>query len=169
MPFIRFQGASVAVQRFGLSSQSIPDCRNAHLFPMVVDNAALVACMRFKADPRDRPHTPEIPMNLKLPITVIDELADDEIRAAGELDLASGDIRIVRYEDYDVDTQGLPAQHKEYEFTVGILSNGGRDIEFGVRVDRMSGRYSVTPDELLEIKGRAAKLFSQPPGGAKTN
>jgi hypothetical protein len=27
----------------------------------------------------------------------------------------------------------------------------------------MSGRYSVTPDELLEIKGRAAKLFSQAP------
>jgi hypothetical protein len=24
----------------------------------------------------------------------------------------------------------------------------------------------VTPDELLEIKGRAAKLFSQPPGPA---
>ena len=44
----------------------------------------------------------KIPMNLKLSITVIDELSDDEIRS----------------------------------------------------------------DELLEIKGRAAKLFSQPPGGA---
>jgi len=105
-------------------------------------------------------------MNLKLPITVVDELADDEIRAEGELDLASGDIRIVRYEDYDIATQGLPAHHKDYEFTVGVLSNGGRDVEFGVRVDRMSGRYSVTPDELFEIKGRAAKLFSQPPGPA---
>jgi hypothetical protein len=105
-------------------------------------------------------------MNLKLPITVVDELADHEIRAVGELDLASGDIRIVRYEDYDIATQGLPAHHKDYEFTVGVLSSGGRDVEFGVRVDRMSGRYSVTPDELLEIKGRAAKLFSQPPGAA---
>ena len=105
-------------------------------------------------------------MNLKLPITVVDELADDEIRAVGELDLASGDIRIVRYEDYDIATQGLPARHKDYEFTVGVLSSGGRDVEFGVRVDRMSGRYSVTPDELLEIKSRAAKLFSQPPGKA---
>ena len=108
-------------------------------------------------------------MNLKLPITVVDELADYEIRAMGELDLASGDIKIVQYEDYDIATQGLPAQHQDYEFTVGILSNGGRDIEFGVRVDRMSGRYSVTPDELLEIKGRAAKLFSQPPGAGKTH
>jgi hypothetical protein len=105
-------------------------------------------------------------MNLKLPITVIDELADDEVRAVGELDLASGDITIVRYEDYDLATQGLPAHQKDYEFTVGILSNNGRDVEFGVRVDRASGRYSVTPDELLEIKGRAAKLFAQAPAGA---
>ncbi len=102
-------------------------------------------------------------MNLKLTITVIDELADDEIRSVGELDLASGDIKILHYEDHDIATQGLPAQRKDYEFTVGVLSNGGRDVEFGVRVDRMSGRYSVTPDELIEIKGRAAKLFSQPP------
>jgi hypothetical protein len=51
-------------------------------------------------------------MNLKLTITVVDELADDEIRAVGELDLASGDISIVRYEDYDVVTQGLPVHHK---------------------------------------------------------
>jgi len=105
-------------------------------------------------------------MNLKLPITVVDELSDHEVRAVAELDLASGDIRIVRYEDYDLATQGLPAHHRDYEFTVGVLSNGGRDVEFGVRVDRMSGRYSVTPDELIEIKGRAAKLFSQPPGAA---
>lgn len=114
------------------------------------------------------PPMPRIPMNLKLPITVVDELAEHEIRAQGELDLASGDITIVQYEDYDIATEGLPAQHQDYAFTVGVLSKGGRDIEFGVRVDRMSGRYSVTPDELLEIKGRAAKLFSQPPGAATT-
>ena len=46
------------------------------------------------------------------------------------------------------------------------MTNGGRGMEFGVRVDRMSGQYSVTPDELPEIRGRAAKLFSRPPGGA---
>lgn len=105
-------------------------------------------------------------MNLKLPITVIDELADDEIHSEGELDLASGDIKILRYEDWDLETQGLPARLKDYEFTVGVLTKGGRDVEFGVRVDRMSGQYSVTPDELLEIKGRAAKLFAQAPGSA---
>ncbi len=72
----------------------------------------------------------------------------------------------LRYEDDAIDTRGLPARHKAYEFTVGVLSNGGRDIEFGMRVDRMSGQYSVTPDELLEIKGRAAKLFAQAPASA---
>ena len=59
------------------------------------------------------------------------------------------------------------AHHKVFVFSVVVLSSGGRDVEFGVRVDRMSGRYSVTPDELLEIKGRAAKLFSQPPGATR--
>jgi hypothetical protein len=28
----------------------------------------------------------------------------------------------------------------------------------------MSGKYSVTASELLELKGRAAKLFTQQPG-----
>ena len=46
---------------------------------------------------------------------------------------------------------------------------------FGCRLgDRMASRrgreqlgrkYSITPSELLELKGRAAKLFSAPPGG----
>jgi hypothetical protein len=46
-----------------------------------------------------------------------------------------------------------------------MLSNGGRDVEFRVEVDALSGRYSVTASELLELKGRAAKLFTQRPGG----
>lgn len=102
-------------------------------------------------------------MDLKLPITIIDELSEDEVRAEGELDLASGEIRNVRYEDHDVDTQGFPATQKDYEFTVGILRNGTREVEFRIEVDALAGRYSVTPSELLELKGRAAKLFSQPP------
>jgi hypothetical protein len=104
-------------------------------------------------------------MDLKLPITIIDELSDDEVRAQGELDLASGEIRDVRYEDYDVATQGVPAAQQDYEFTVGILRNGTREVEFRIEADAMGGRYSVTPSELLELKGRAAKLFTQPPGG----
>jgi hypothetical protein len=104
-------------------------------------------------------------MDLKLPITIIDELSDDEVRSQGELDLASGEIRNVRYDDHDLETLGVPAMQKDYEFTVGVLRNGKREVEFRVEVDAMSGRYSVTPTELLELKGRAAKLFSQRPDG----
>lgn len=106
-------------------------------------------------------------MDLKLPITIIDELSEDEVRSQGELDLASGEIRNVRYEDYDSTKHGVPAATEGYEFTVGILSNGSREVEFRIEVDAAGGRYSVTPSELLELKGRAAKLFSQPPGGAR--
>ena len=102
-------------------------------------------------------------MDLKLPITIVDELSDEEVRAQGELDLASGEIRNVRYEDYDPTTQGVPASRKDYEFSMGILRNGQREVEFRIEADAMGGRYSVTPSELLELKGRAAKLFSQPP------
>jgi hypothetical protein len=102
-------------------------------------------------------------MDLKLPITIVDELSESVVRARGELDLASGEIRKVEYDDYDVETEGLPAEHEDYEFTVGILASGTREVEFRVDVDVMSQRYSVTPSELLELKGRAAKLFAQRP------
>lgn len=102
-------------------------------------------------------------MDLKLPITIVDELSDGEIRAQAELDLASGEIRHVRYEEHDVATQGVPAAMEDYEFSVGILSNGSKEVEFRVEADAQ-GRYSVTPSELLELKGRAAALFTQRPG-----
>ena len=56
------------------------------------------------------------------------------------------------------------ATRPDYEFTVGILRNGAREVEFRIEVDALGGKYSVTPSELLELKGRAAKLFSQAPG-----
>lgn len=102
-------------------------------------------------------------MDLKLPITIIDELSEDEVYSRGELDLASGEIRNVRYEDHARVGLGIPAAQEDYEFTVGILRNGAREVEFRIEVDAVGGRYSVTPSELLELKGRAAKLFSRPP------
>jgi hypothetical protein len=102
-------------------------------------------------------------MDLKLPITIVDEFSETEIRASGELDMASGEIRSVRHEDYDSALSGIPAQRPDYEFSLGILRNGAREIEFRVEVDALGNRYFVTPTELLELKGRAAKLFSQPP------
>ncbi len=103
-------------------------------------------------------------MDLKLPITIIDELSEHEVRSQGELDLASGEIRNVRYDDHDLAADGFPATQEDYEFTVGVLRNGAREVEFRIEVDAVGGRYSVTPSELLELKGRAAKLFTQPPG-----
>ena len=100
-------------------------------------------------------------MDLKLPITIVDELSDDEVRSEGELDLASGEIHNVRYADEHAVAQGFPAAREDYEFTVGILRNGTREVEFRIEVDALRGRYSVTPSELLELKVRAAKLFSQ--------
>jgi hypothetical protein len=99
-------------------------------------------------------------VDLKVPITIHDELSEDVIESSGSLDLASGEIRNVQYVDYDAETLGLPAEDESYEFTSGTLSNEGKDVEFRVEVDVFSGRYSVSPNELLEIKVRAAKLFA---------
>lgn len=103
-------------------------------------------------------------MDLKLPITITDELSDEVITSTGMLDLASGEIRSVEYDDYDASIQGLPAEREDYEFTSGALSNGKKEVEFGIQVNLATGQYSVTPNELLELKGRAAKLFTLPPG-----
>lgn len=103
-------------------------------------------------------------MDLKLPITLVDEMTDWEVRASAELDLSSGDISKVVYEDYDVKASGLPARRDDYEFTVGILRHQGREVEFRVDVDASRGLYAITANELLELKGRAAKLFTRPPG-----
>ena len=102
-------------------------------------------------------------MDLKLPITIVDELSEHEVRSEGELDLASGEIRNVRYLDPHAVAPGFPAARDDYEFTMGILRNGAREVEFRIEVDVLRGRYSVTPNELLELKVRAAKLFSQRP------
>ena len=108
-------------------------------------------------------------VDLKLPIRIFDELSESVIESTGLLDLASGEIRNVQYENYDAELSGLPAEHEDYEFTSGLLTNGTKDVEFRVEVDVMSGNYSVTPSELLELKGRAAKLYTPaPPHAAPT-
>jgi hypothetical protein len=99
-------------------------------------------------------------VQLRVPIAIADELDEEIVRSTGSLDLASGDIVDVVYENYDLKASGLPADADDYAFTSGTLSHGGKDVEFSVKVDKFSGRYSVTPDELLDIKLRAAKLFA---------
>jgi hypothetical protein len=99
-------------------------------------------------------------VDLKVPITITDELSEDLIHSTGLLDLASGEISRVEYQDYDSSEQGLPVDDEEYEFTCGILSNNGKDVEFRIDVNKTTGKYSVTATELLEIKVRAAALFA---------
>lgn len=99
-------------------------------------------------------------MDLQLPIEIIDEVGDALVRSTGLLDLASGEIRRVEYRDYDVGLKGLPCEQDDYDFTVGILSNHGKDVEFTVKVNTTTGAYFVTPAELLEIKEKAAALFA---------
>ena len=99
-------------------------------------------------------------VDLKLPIEIVDEVGDAVVRSTGMLDLASGEIRRVEYRDYDVGIKGLPCEHEDYDFTSGILSNHGKDVEFTVHVNKTTGQYSVTASELQEIKEKAAALFS---------
>lgn len=95
-----------------------------------------------------------------MPIAIADELADQVIQSTGLLDLASGEIHRLEYQDYDLVAQGLPADSDDYEFTCGTLSHQGKDVEFRIDVNRLTGQYSVSPSELLEIKVRAAALFA---------
>ena len=81
------------------------------------------------------------------------------------LDLASGEIYKLEYQDYDVEEDGLPWKRKDYDFSCGTLSNNGKDIEFTVQIDKATGAYSVNATELLEVKVRAAALFSGVPAG----
>ncbi len=99
-------------------------------------------------------------MDLKVPIVISDELSEDIIKASGLLDLASGEIHRVEYQDYDASLDGLPWENEDYEFTCGVLSNAGKDVEFRVDVNKTTGQYSVSATELLEIKVRAAALFA---------
>lgn len=99
-------------------------------------------------------------MHLQVPIAITDELDEELIQSTGMLDLASGEIKDVRYEDYDVKAQGLPCNAEDYAFTSGKLTHEGKDVEFSIQVDPYSGKYSVTANELLDIKVKAAKLFA---------
>lgn len=99
-------------------------------------------------------------MELKVPITLCVEQTDEVIDATALLDLASGEIRKVEYQDWDVAKRGLPWDSADYEFTSGTLSHNGRDVEFSVDLNKTTGEFSVSANELLEIKLKAAQLFA---------
>jgi len=99
-------------------------------------------------------------VDLKVKIAITDEQSDDIVMSTGLLDLASGEISRIEYLDYDVAARGLPWDSADYEFTSGTLSHQGKDVEFGIEVNKTTGQYSVSASELLEIKLRAAQLFA---------
>jgi hypothetical protein len=99
-------------------------------------------------------------VDLRVPIVISDELTDEVVSASGLLDLSSGEIHKVVYENYSAAANGFPWEHEDYEFTCGMLSSGGKDVEFTVQVNQTTGQYTVSATELLEIKVRAAALFS---------
>ncbi|MBI5716817.1 MAG: hypothetical protein HZC37_03925 [Burkholderiales bacterium] len=121
-------------------------------------------------------------MELKVRITMTDELTEELVHSSGLLDLASGEISRVEYENYDLAALGHPWDADDYEFTSGTLSHDGKDVEFKVDVNKTTGQRSVSANELLEIKVRAAALFAgmsgkdllgsaeagRAPGGGKT-
>ena len=99
-------------------------------------------------------------MDLKVKIAITDEQTEDVIASTGLLDLASGDISRIEYQDYDAAALGLPWDSEDYEFTSGMLSHNGKDVEFRIDVNKTTGQYAVSATELLEIKMRAAALFA---------
>jgi hypothetical protein len=99
-------------------------------------------------------------VDLKVKIAITDEQTEEVIASTGLLDLASGDIGRIEYQDYDAAARGLPWDSEDYEFTSGMLSHNGKDVEFRIDVNKTTGQYAVSATELLEIKMRAAALFA---------
>jgi hypothetical protein len=99
-------------------------------------------------------------VDLKVKIAITDEQSEEIVSSTGWLDLASGEIGRIEYLDYDAAARGLPWDSEDYEFTSGMLSHNGKDVEFRIDVNKTTGQYSVSATELLEIKLRAAALFA---------
>jgi hypothetical protein len=125
-------------------------------------SARNIACRGRQAPRCDnrRPIPQGRPVDLKVKIALTVERSEEIANATAELDLASGEIRRVEYTDWDVDTQGQPWDAEDYEFTSGMLSHQGKDVEFGVELHPTTGQFSVNANELLEIKLKAAQLFA---------
>lgn len=99
-------------------------------------------------------------MDKKIPIILQDELEEDVITSKAFMNLASGEISDVQYDNYDVKTKGLPAKHPEYTYTCGTMRFQDKEVEFAIDVDSSTGEYCVNPEELEELKEKAAELLA---------
>lgn len=96
--------------------------------------------------------------SLKTQITISDEVGDRVIVSTGIVDLLSGEITDVRYVDYDLKADGVPAASPDYDYTSGLLVVLDKELEFAIDVDPATGAYDVNPDELEEVRAKAALL-----------
>lgn len=95
---------------------------------------------------------------MRIPISIFDELDDDVVESTALLNLDSGEITEIKYHNYNVEKNGIPANRKDYSFTSGVLSKDGKDMEFAINVE--NGDYSVSANELEELKEKSVKLFT---------
>lgn len=99
-------------------------------------------------------------MDLTAPVKIVDEMEDGVLESAGKLNLASGELTIDEFPG-----GACPALRKDYECTYGILNAQGKEVEFGIETE--GGCYSVSADELSELKSKLAKLLAAPQAEAK--
>lgn len=109
------------------------------------------------------PTTTKAYMDKKIPIILQDELEDEVITSHAFMNLASGEISDIKYENYNVKTEGLPAKNSQYTYTCGTMRFQDKEVEFVIEVDTSTGEYSVNTDELQELKEKAAELLSPQP------
>lgn len=92
-------------------------------------------------------------------ILITDDIDDEEIQSHADFDLDSGSITNVEYIDYDIKLEGHPSGLSSYQYTSGLIKNEGKELEFSINVE--DDEYTVSKNELKEVKEKAAKLFSQ--------
>ena len=87
-------------------------------------------------------------MNLMVPISLFDELSETIVKSTGTLDLASGEIRDVRYEDHDLDDDGLD-QHLPAADVESAIADAVTQIRARLEAlpDILAPQLAAEPDE----------------------
>lgn len=89
-------------------------------------------------------------------IVIYDELAEDVIQSNAKLNLQNGCISDIKYIDYSIKEEGLPADRDDYEFTSGLLSFDKKELEFAISI--VDDEYVLSEKELSEVKEKILKL-----------
>ena len=96
-------------------------------------------------------------MDIKAPVIIFDELDDEVLQTNGLLNLASGEVYVLEPINWGKG-EPIPMEREDYDFTYGVLSAQGKDVEFEITAE--NGSYNVSADELVEIKTKLAKLLA---------